>query len=53
VGGITKKQNWINMKIWKMQSEKLFNVISWVNKSLWLANKTDHFVLSLFGGHCI
>jgi hypothetical protein len=30
------------------------NVITWVKKSLWLANKIDHFVLqAFFGGHCI
>ncbi len=30
------------------------NVITWVNKSLWLVNKTNHFVLhAFFGGHCI
>lgn len=26
------------------------NAITWVNKLLWLANKTDHFVLQAFFG---
>jgi hypothetical protein len=41
----------------KLEKYNMINyliVITWVNKSLWLANKTNNFVLlTLFGGHCI
>jgi len=54
VVGITKKQNWYTWKIGKYKVINYLNVITWVNESLWLANKTDHFVLlTFFGGHCI